>query len=116
MRRLPTREATPTYRFAEAAMSTFSIRSIDVPGTAYVHISADGVDAAGHAVGNYGDADGNFHGFIATNGTGAKLDPPGSSNTDIIGITTTGEIYGNYTDNANRQHGFVNINGVFTKV
>src|ERR1700721_163933 len=103
-------------------MTTFSFKSIDVPGAAgtYVYISADGVDAAGEAVGNYGytdgDDDGYFHGFTANSSVGTTFDPPGSSNTDVVGITPSGEIFGEYVDYFNRQHGFVDIGGVVEQV
>ena len=103
-------------------MTNFSFTKIDVPApvTPYVYISADGVDAAGDAVGNYGnvdgEGDGTFHGFTAEGGTGTTFDPPGSSNTDIAGITSTGEIFGDYVDFANKQHGFVVNNGVVTTI
>jgi 20S proteasome alpha/beta subunit len=103
-------------------MSNFSFRSIDVPAAAgtYAYISVDGVDAAGEAVGNYGnvdgEGDGTFHGLVATTADGTRNDPGGSSNTDIVGITPGGEIFGDYVDSANRQHGFVENNGGVTNV
>ena len=63
-------------------MTNFSFTKIDIPApvTPYVYISADGVDAAGDAVGNYGnvdgEGDGTFHGFTAEGGTGTTFDPP----------------------------------------
>jgi hypothetical protein len=102
-----------------AAMANFSFKTIDVPAAAgtYVYISVDGVDAAGDAVGNYGnvdgDGDGTFHGLIAlANGNGITLDPPGSTNTSV-GITASGVLFGNYTY-LNHQYGFVDNAGVFT--
>jgi hypothetical protein len=104
-------------------MANFSFKTIDVPAAAgtYGYISVDGVDAAGEAVGNYGNVDGlgdgTFHGLTATaNGNGINYDPSGSSNTDIVGITSGGEIFGNYVDNANKQHGFVDNSGVVTQI
>src|SRR5665213_1074362 len=103
-------------------MTNFSFTKIDVPAAAgtYQYISVDGDDAAGEAVGNYGsvdgDGDGTFHGLTATGSNGITSDPPGSSNTDIVGITSSGEIFGDYVDWENRQHGFVETNGVVTPV
>ncbi len=103
-------------------MTTFSFRSIDVsaPVSSDPYVSVSGVDAAGEAVGSYGYTDGDgdsyFHGFTATGSVGTTFDPPGSSNTDGIGITSGGEIFGSYVDEENRQHGFVVINGVFQQI
>ena len=103
-------------------MSNFSFTKIDVPAAAgtYVYISADGVDAAGEAVGNYGnvdgEGDGTFDGFVTDGPVGTTYDPPGSTNTDVVGITSSGEIFGDYVDNINRQHGFVDKAGVVTKI
>jgi hypothetical protein len=103
-------------------MTTFSFKSIDVsaPVSNDPYVSVSGVDAAGEAVGSYGYTDGDgdsyFHGFTATGSVGTTFDPPGSSNTDGIGITAGGEIFGSYVDEENRQHGFVVINGVFQQI
>jgi hypothetical protein len=104
-------------------MSNFTFKKIDAPGPTgtYAYISVNGVDAAGEAVGNYGnvdgDGDGTFHGFTAqAGGSFATYDPPNSTNTDVVGITSTGEIFGDYVDNLNRQYGFVDNNGFFTQI
>src|ERR1700722_19626144 len=104
-------------------MTNFTFKKIDAPGPAgtYAYISTDGVDAAGEAVGNYGnvdgEGDGTFHGFTAqAGGSFTTFDPLGSTNTDVVGITPTGEIFGDYVDNANRQHGFVDNDGVVTPI
>ena len=86
----------------------------------YQYIGVSGVDAAGEAVGYYGnvdgDGDGTYHGFIATAADGSPYDPPDSSNTNGMFITATGEIYGDYVDYSNRQHGFTDSGGDFTTV
>jgi probable HAF family extracellular repeat protein len=96
-------------------MTSYTFKSIDVPAAAgtYEFISVNGVDAAGEAVGNYGnvDGDGTFSGFVAPNNVGTTFNPPNSSNTDVVGITSNGEIFGDYTDEENRNHGFVDIGG-----
>ena len=103
-------------------MSNFSFTKIDVPAAAgtYTYISVDGVDAAGEAVGNYGnvdgEGDGTFQGLIANPSVGVTFDPLGSTNTDVVGITSSGEIFGNYVDNVLKQYGFVDINGVATQI
>ena len=103
-------------------MSNFSFTKIDVPAAAgtYAYISADGVDAAGEAVGNYGnvdgEGDGTFDGFVTEGSSGITYNPPGSTNTDVVGITSSGEIFGDYVDNVLHQHGFVDNAGVVTKV
>ena len=47
-------------------MPTFNFQSINVPNPvfSYVYISVNGVDSDGDAVGNYGDSDGNYLGFL----------------------------------------------------
>jgi hypothetical protein len=100
-------------------MANFLFEKIDIPGGNGVNISINGVDAAGVAVGNYGnvDNDGVFHGLIAPKGgTTTTFDPAASSNTDIVGVTDGGEIFGDYTDWSNKQHGFVVDNGVTTTI
>jgi hypothetical protein len=103
-------------------MSNFTFTKIDVPAPVvpYVYISVDGVDAAGEAVGNYGnvdgEGDGTFHGLIANDGVGTTFDPPNSTNTDVVGITSAGEIFGDYVDNVLKQHGFVDNDDTVTQV
>ena len=99
-------------------MSGYNFGKINLPGPAgaYVYISVSGVDAAGLAVGNYGDINDDFHGFTANSGTPVIFDPPDSSNTDLGGITSSGEIFGNYTSFQNQQVGFVYNNGVFLTI
>jgi len=99
-------------------MVGYSFGKINLPGPAgtYVYISVNGVDAAGEAIGNYGDSDGIFHGFTANSGTPVIFDPPGSSNTNLGGITDSGEIFGNYTNQFNQQVGFTYSNGIFTTI
>jgi len=99
-------------------MFEFNFGKINLPGPTgtYVYISVNGVDAAGLAVGNYGDGNDEFHGFTANSGAPAIFDPPDSSNTDLGGITSSGEIFGNYTSFQNQQVGFVYNNGTFITV
>ena len=104
-------------------MAIFNFKQIDVPAAAgtYAYISVDGVDAAGEAVGNYGNVDGEgdqtFYGLTAAaNGNGVTYNPPNSSNTDVIGITSGGEIFGNYTDNENSQRAFVDNGGTVSLI
>ncbi len=99
---------------------TFTSINIPQPIGSDAYVAADGIDAAGEVVGSYGYTDGDddsyFHGFTATGSVGTTFDPPGSSNTNGIGITAGGEIFGDYVDWENRQHGFVDINGVFQQI
>jgi hypothetical protein len=100
-------------------MTNFSsFTSINVPGSTsnYSYIVVDGVDAAGQAVGDYGDISADFQGFVATNGIATSFSALGASYTAIIGITAAGEIYGNYVDSAGKQHGFLDNNGTITTV
>jgi FG-GAP-like repeat len=101
-------------------MTTFtSFTAINVPGIPVtdIYTSADGIDAAGDVVGNYGDAiDEIFHGFVDSVGVATTFDPPNSSNTDVLGITYSGEIFGDFTDEENRQHGFIYSNGNFQDI
>jgi Domain of unknown function (DUF4214) len=96
-----------------------SFTSINAPGSAsnYSYIAVTGVDAAGQAVGDYGDINGVLlSGFIATNGIATSFSALGASYTAIIGVTAAGEIYGNYVDSAGKQHGFLDNNGTITTV
>src|ERR1700679_4168554 len=97
-------------------MSGYTLGAINLPGPAgtFVYISVAGVDAAGLAVGNYGDSDDDFHGFTANSGTPVIFDPPDSTNTNIGCITNSGEIFGNYASFQNQAVGFVYNNGAFT--
>ena len=103
-------------------MANFIFQKVDIPGgsgaNGFVYISVVGVDAAGLAVGNVGDTDGDSHGFtVAPDQPWTQYDPPTSSNqTDILGITSSGEIYGDFTDWSNVQHGFVVSGGVTTTI
>src|ERR1700761_4213528 len=103
-------------------MTNFIFQKIDLPGgpgtNGFVYISVDGVDSSGLAVGNFGDIDGDSHGFtVVQDGPFTQYDPPTSSNqTDILGITSSGEIYGDFTDWSNVQHGFVASGGVTTTI
>ena len=99
-------------------MATFTYSSIDVPKPLdpYVYISVTGVDAAGEAVGTYGDVDLDYHGFVVQGASGTPFDPPGASTTGFVGITASGEIFGDYVDEFNKQHGFVDNNGVVTQI
>src|ERR1700733_13331968 len=100
-------------------MAYFIFKKVDAPGPAgtYAYISADGVDLAGEAVGDYGnvdgDGDGTFHGLTAQAvGSCPTLEPLGAANTEVVRITTSGEIFGNYVDIVLKQHGFVDNGGV----
>ncbi|MGA2943230.1 MAG: hypothetical protein ABSE50_14450 [Xanthobacteraceae bacterium] len=101
-------------------MTTFtSFTSVDMPASApasFVYNSLGGVDAAGLAVGTYSDMDQDSLGYTAINGVSTPFNPPGSSNTESVGITDTGEIFGTYIDEYNRQHGFIYTNGTFTTI
>ncbi len=101
-------------------MTTFtSFTSVDMPADApasYVYNSLGGVDTAGLAVGTYSDMDQDSLGYTAINGVSQDFNPPGSSNTESVGITDTGEIFGTYIDDYNRQHGFIYTNGTFTTI
>ena len=103
-------------------MPNYLFEKVDIPGgsgaNGFVYISVVGVDAAGLAVGNVGDTDGDWHGFtVAPDQPWTQYDPPNSSNnTEVVGITDSGEIYGDYTDWSNVQHGFVVNSGVTTTI
>src|SRR5580658_9397931 len=103
-------------------MPNFIFKKIDIPGgpgtNGFVYISVDGVNSSGLAVGNFGDTDGDWHGFtVVQNGSFTQYDPPNSSNnTDVVGVTYSGELYGDYTDWSNVQHGFIASGGVTTTI
>ncbi len=103
-------------------MTNYTFYKVEIPGgygsNGFVYISIDGVDASGLAVGNYGDTDGDWHGFtVVQNGPVTTYDPPTSSNnTAVVGVTPSGELYGDFTDWSNRQHGFIESGGVTTTI
>jgi hypothetical protein len=99
-------------------MSSYTFTSIDVanPEVPLVYVSVDGVDAAGEAVGNYGDADSDFYGFAAEGSTGTTFNLPQASSVAIVGVTAGGEIYGDYVNQFNGQDGFIDNNGVVTEI
>ena len=101
-------------------MTTFtSFTAVDMPADApasYVYNALGGVDTAGLAVGTYSDMYQDSLGYTAINGLTKEFNPPGSSNTEAVGITDNGEIFGTYIDYYNRQHGFIYANGTFTTI
>lgn len=82
--------------------SAFKFVTIDVPGGAGGTI-ATGINARGHIVGIYYDAEGNSHGFLLKHGEFSTVDVPGSLvgvsgmlQTEANGINNAGDIVGDY--------------------
>ena len=81
------------------------------------------INGAGEVVGNYGDDNGNFYGFVysgGSNGTYTQVNDPSAvqngvsqSGTTVTGINNSGEVVGYYEGNSGFG-GFVDNNGTYT--
>lgn len=91
------------------ARYTFTI--IDLPGIPST--SANGLNNNGKIVGQYGDIDGNSHGYVSDGISFTTIDPPGSTYASAVSINDSGDIVGLYQDNANISHGFLLTAGSF---
>jgi hypothetical protein len=88
--------------------------AIVVPGA--IEAVVNGVNKAGHIVGEYWDAAG-AHGFLLVGSTLTRLDFPavgGVLSTEALGINGTDQIVGRYTDKSYNPHGFLWAAGTFT--
>ena len=81
------------------------MRSLDAPGATDTFTL--GVNDAGVAVGYFGDADGNIHGYAKRGDAFEILDYPGSFGTYAQGVNNRGDIVGGYYDAEFVTHGFV---------
>jgi hypothetical protein len=64
------------------------------------------INASGQIVGFYYDSSNHAHGFLDNNGTFSTIDPPGSIDTQILGINDAGQMVGNYIDSSYQEHAF----------
>ncbi len=89
-----------------AGTSSVTVATIDVPGATATF--AHWINSTGQIVGDFADADRNFHGYLRTSGgTFATIDPPGAVETQARGINDAGQIVGDFTDAAGRDHGYL---------
>ena len=66
---------------------------INIPGGGL----ATGINGAGQVTGIYYGRDGNYHGFVETNGSFAFLNFPGATTTWALGISDNGQVVGFYS-------------------
>ncbi|WP_298870907.1 DUF4214 domain-containing protein [uncultured Bradyrhizobium sp.] len=106
-------EASFTYDTATGKFTTLS-----KPNQSTIEIIAHGINSNGQIVGEY--SDGNYHGFIYSNGTYITLDDPNASaatgGTQASAINSAGQVVGDYFDSSGGIHGFLWINGVFQTI
>ena len=81
--------------------------SFDVPYPGASHTVPSGINAVEEMVGQYNDADGFGHGFLAVGSTFTQLDYPGALLTFAYGINSAGQIVGNWYDDNFVVHGFL---------
>jgi probable HAF family extracellular repeat protein len=108
----------PTLEVLEdrVALSGYTFTNIDVPNARFTE--ADGINARGQIVGNYGDASGQ-HGFLLSGGQYTTLDDPNAVTqpglgTFAFGINARGQIVGQYFDANFARHGFLLSGGQYT--
>ena len=81
--------------------------SFDAPFPGGSFTVAGGINASAEIVGQYNDADGFPHGFLAMGATFTSLDYPGALITTAWGINSAGQIVGNWYDSSFTVHGFL---------
>jgi uncharacterized membrane protein len=82
--------------------------SFDVPVPGSTVTQANDINASGHIVGAYVDANGVTHGFLMRGATFATIDFPGAARSLAWGINSAGQIVGTYrTDPVQPPHGFL---------
>jgi hypothetical protein len=88
----------------------------DVPGARLTR--PFGLNASGHIVGVYRDAQNAMHGFVRNpDGTYVTIDNPGAIFTNATGINARGDIVGRWTDAAGLNHGYLRTpQGAFIQV
>jgi probable HAF family extracellular repeat protein len=86
---------------------------LDFPGATLTE--ATGLNDNGHAVGDYRDSNGKFHGFFWDDGRFRTIDVPfpEATLTGPNGINNVGQIVGFYDDNTGGRHGFLYNRGNF---
>ena len=95
-----------------AAGATYTFESIDVPGVAFLELSAssDFEDYAGHTRSPDGEK---RVGFTLIDGVFETYDFPGAKNTYFYALSNTGIAAGHYEDSNGLHHGVVLENGEF---
>ena len=81
--------------------------TVDVPFPGASHTVPSGINASEEIVGQYNDADGYFHGFLAAGAAFTHLDYPGAVLTSAWGINSEDQIVGNWYDSNFTLHGFL---------
>jgi uncharacterized membrane protein len=93
-----------------------TFKNIDLPG-AQVTFSA-GINNQGQIVGQFQDASGGLHGYLANEdgSLASVVDFPGATQTDAFGINEKGDIVGSYVDAGGATHGFLLTGEKFTSI
>jgi hypothetical protein len=93
----------------------YQYTSIDFPGSIWTAIYA--INARGHIVGRYFDADDVSHSFVLRDGEFETIDYPDSAETLAArGINAAGEIVGNYVEPNGKFSGYLLRNGKFKRI
>jgi len=87
---------------ASAVAQTFT--TIDYPGAAATQARA--INARGDILGNWQDADGNWHAYFLSGGSFVGFDCQGAVSTRPFGMNSKGEAVGTYSDAAGKWRGF----------
>ena len=88
---------------------------IDFPGAAWT--ATYGINARGHVVGRYFDADDVSHSFVLRNGEYTSIDVPGAAEMFAArGINARGDIVGNYVDSEGITLGYLLSDGEFQRI
>src|SRR5262249_23635778 len=70
-----------------------------------------GINASGQIAGYYFDSSGHTHGFLDSGGQYTVIDPPGATNTYVVGIHKKGQVAG-FSDNG----GFLDDHRTYTTI
>ena len=88
---------------------------IDFPGAVWT--ATYGINARGHVVGRYFDADDVSHSFVRRNGEYTSIDVPGAAEMLAArGINARGDIVGNYVDSEGITLGYLLSDGEFQRI
>jgi hypothetical protein len=102
----------PTGFQAVISPHRYNFQTIDFPEA--TGTSVLGLNDLGEMVGEYGDAQGDEHGFTFSKRDGFKtIDFPGAAQTEAFAINNTGSIVGFYVDQSGAQHGFLLVGDHF---
>jgi len=78
--------------------------------------SATQINNRGEITGWYSTAPGTRHGYILRDGVVTTIDYPGSTFTQVNGVSDTGVIFGHFVDGAGVFHGYMLKDGSFTQL